>query len=91
MNSTLVLQQETIPIIKSSLAMKRRALEFSLQKYSKRLAAFEQRYGMDSEEFVSRFEAGELGDEPDWFEWQYLLDAHRETQRQLKLLSTIRL
>ena len=66
MNSTLILQRETIPIVKSSLMMKRKALEFSLQKYLKRLAAFEQRYGMDSEEFVARFEAGELGDEADW-------------------------
>jgi len=89
MSSTLILQQETVPIVKSSLEMKRKALEFSLQKYSERLAAFERQYGMDSAEFWSRFEAGELGDDADWFEWQYLLDAYRETQRQLKLISTI--
>jgi len=48
-----------------------------------RLTAFERRYGMESEDFAARFNTGELGDEADWFEWQYLLDAYHETLRQL--------
>jgi len=30
---------------------------------------FEKRYGMSSDEFVDKFERGELGDDQDYFEW----------------------
>jgi hypothetical protein len=88
---TITLQWEVVPIVKSSLEMKRKALEFNLGRYKERLSAFERRYGMASEGFATKFNAGELGDDADWFEWQYLLDAYHETLRQLQLLGTIRL
>lgn len=86
--SPLTLREEVIPLVRSSLGLKRRALEFNLRKYQGRLAQFEQRYGMDSREFAAKFDAGELGDEADWFEWQYVLEAHQGTQRQLELLES---
>jgi hypothetical protein len=88
---TITLQWEVIPIVKSGLEMKRKALEFNLGRYKERLAAFERQYKMASEDFVVKFNAGELGDDADWFEWQYLLDAYQKTQGQLQLLETIRL
>ena len=30
---------------------------------------FEQKYGMTSDEFLLKFESGELGDAPDYFDW----------------------
>lgn len=81
---TITLQWEVVPIVKSSLEMKRKALEFNLGRYKGRLAAFERRYGMVSEDFAARFNAGELGDNADWFEWQYVLDAYHETLQQLQ-------
>jgi hypothetical protein len=45
-----------------------------LQRYSSELAEFEKRYGMDSVEFYRRFEAGELGDAADLFEWAGLYE-----------------
>jgi hypothetical protein len=39
---------------------------------------------MESDDFAAKFSAGELGDEADWFEWQYLLDVYHETLRQLQ-------
>ena len=44
---------------------------------------------MDSTTFASRFDQGELGDEADWFEWEYNLDTDRETLRQLQILERI--
>jgi len=79
--SPLTLREEVVPLIRSSSGLKRRALEFNLRKYRGRLAQFEQRYGMGSQEFAARFDAGELGDEADWFEWQYVLEAAQGTQR----------
>jgi len=88
---TITLQWEVLPIVKSSLEMKRKALEFSLGRYRERLTAFESQYEMESDEFAVKFNAGDLGDDADWFEWQYLLDAYHKTLRQLQLLGTIRL
>ena len=88
---TITLQWEVLPIVKSSLEMKRKALEFSLGRYRERLTAFESQYEMESDEFAVKFNAGDLGDDADWFEWQYLLDVYHKTLRQLQLLGTIRL
>jgi hypothetical protein len=87
--SPLTLREEVIPLVKSSLGLKRRALEFNLRKYQERLAQFEQRYGMSSQEFANEFDAGELGDEAHWFEWQYVLGVQQGTQRQLALLESV--
>ena len=81
---TITLQWEVVPIVKASLDMKRNALQFNLGRYKERLAAFESRYEMESNDFAAKFNAGELGDEADWFEWQYLLDVYHETLRQLQ-------
>jgi hypothetical protein len=91
MVSTFTLQKEAIPLVRSGLAMKKAALEFSLRRYGERLKSFERRYGMDSQTFATRFSKGELGDKADWFEWEYTLDAYRETLRQLRILEQIRL
>jgi hypothetical protein len=87
--STLTLKEEAIPLVRSGLTMKKMALEFNLRRYSERLKHFEERHSMDSTTFASRFDQGELGDEADWFEWEYNLDAYRETLRQLQILEHI--
>ena len=46
---------------------------------------------MASEQFTTRFGAGELGDDAAWFEREFVLDAARKTQRQLELVKSIRL
>jgi hypothetical protein len=74
-----------VPVVKSSLETRRKALEFSLRQYRTRLSGFEQQHKMVSELFAIRFNAGELGDDATWFEWEFVLDAARETERQLAL------
>jgi len=91
MQATLTIRQEAIPIVKSSLATRRRSLEFSLQQYQARLAGFERQHQMASEQFATRFGAGELGDDAAWFEWEFVLEAARETEQQLELVKSIRL
>ena len=91
MLATMTLKPEALPIIRSSLDMKRRSLETSLRRYRMRLTDLEVRSAMTSQDFARRFNAGELGDDAVWFEWDYLLDAHQETMRQLELIRTISL
>ncbi len=87
----MVLQQEAIPIVRSGLQMKRKSLELNLQQYQQQLMTFERQCRMTSEQFGHRFSAGELGDDAVWFEWEFVLDAYRETMRQLDILKKIHL
>ena len=91
MQATLTIRQEAVPIVKSSLETKRRSLEFSLRQYRARLTGFERQHQMASEQFATKFGAGELGDDAAWFEWEFVLEATRETERQLELVKSIRL
>lgn len=47
-------------------------------RYAHDLHAFEERYGMDSPTFYRRFEAGELGDAMDFFEWAGLYELRQD-------------
>lgn len=40
-----------------------------LADFREKLAAFEARHGMTTAEFQHRFDSGELGDAPEWFDW----------------------
>ena len=91
MQATITIQQEALSVVRSGIEMKRCALKVNAQQYRARLDAFEKRHGMDSDQFAIRFNSGELGDEADWFEWDYVLDSYRETTRQLELLKTVKL
>jgi hypothetical protein len=91
MQATLTIRQEALPIVKSSIQTRRKSLEFSLRQYRARLDGFERQHQMASEQFATQFDAGELGDDAAWFEWEFVLDAVRETERQLELINSIRL
>ncbi len=51
------------------------------------LAEFEARYGMTSEEFYARFQAGELGDDMDYVEWASLVQMARNLRERLSVLT----
>jgi hypothetical protein len=91
MRATLTMSQEALPVVKSSLQARRKALEFSLRQYRSRLLGLERQHKMVSEQFATRFGTGELSDDADWFEWEFVLEATREAERQLELVKSIRL
>lgn len=89
--ATITIQQDALPVMRAGLELKRRSLSLSLRRYSDRLRDFEARYKMSSERFAIAFESGELGDDAVWFEWEFVLDAYRETIHQLDLLDSLQL
>ena len=40
-----------------------------LASFHDKLAGFEEIHGMATAEFQARFDAGQLGDAPEWFDW----------------------
>jgi hypothetical protein len=64
--------------------------QLRLDRYRRDLDAYEERFGMDTPTFHERFEAGELGDSVDFFEWDGLYDLHRDlTEKIHRLESTM--
>lgn len=49
-----------------------------LERYERDLREFEKRYSMESATFCQRFEAGELGDTMDFFEWAGLYELRQD-------------
>ncbi len=85
------LQERDIPVIKSSLELKKRALEFNLTRYREHLEMFEKQYNMSSKNFLKKFDSGELGDDPQWFEWQYFIGVFEESVLLLNHINKIQL
>ena len=51
------------------------------------LAEFEQRYGLSSDAFYRRFQAGQTDDRMDYVEWASLVQMTRNLQKRLRLLT----
>ncbi len=59
-----------------------------LARYERDLGEFEQRYVMKSSVFYQRFEAGELGDAMDFFEWAGLYKLRQDAQEKIRRLES---
>ncbi|MBI3330053.1 MAG: hypothetical protein HYZ81_25515 [Nitrospinae bacterium] len=75
------------PLLESAIQSELRMLELGLARTSQRMHAFEEQYGMTSEEFERRFQAGEVAESPDFIEWageiktHHLLKAQQQAPR----------
>ena len=57
-----------------------------LERYERDLREFEQRYSMSSSSFYERFEAGELGDAMDFFEWAGVYELRQDLLNKIRRL-----
>ncbi|HAX78564.1 MAG TPA: hypothetical protein DCY88_22710 [Cyanobacteria bacterium UBA11372] len=83
--SKLELLKETYParseidkILGKLLAISLSQYRLRLKRYEQDMREFDRRYEMNSENFYQRFEAGELGDEIDFFEWSSLYELRQD-------------
>jgi len=54
-----------------------------LSGYRSKLQELERAHGMSTEAFLLRFEAGELGDADQWFDWDAIAALRTEAERKL--------
>lgn len=89
MNATTKLQllQDIYPdsaeldqILEKLLSVALNEQQQRLQRYGRDIRSFEEKYAMESSDFYERFEAGELGDDADFFEWSGLIELRQELQ-----------
>jgi len=71
----------------------RKAMEHQVEQDEIQLAAlradllcFEQRYGLSSEEFCARYQAGQAGDDADALEWNVIYTMHARLTEAVKTL-----
>lgn len=74
------------PILEKLLDVVLSQHRLRLERYKRDLQEFERRYGMDSTSFHRRFEAGELEDTADFFEWAGLYELHRDILEKVQRL-----
>ena len=52
-----------------------------LGRLAARLSAYEQGYGLTSDEFYRRFHTGELGDDVEFVEWSIFWEMYQATEK----------
>jgi hypothetical protein len=68
------------------ISMERSRLKRELSDLNVMLKPFEKQYGMSSADFLRRFQAGEMGDEADLFEWSAYYQMWLSVQERLQTL-----
>ncbi len=61
-----------------------------LSGYRNKLQELERQHGMSTDIFLRRFEAGELGDGEEWFDWEAIAVLKAEAERKLGELERAR-
>jgi hypothetical protein len=61
-----------------------------LARFRSQLADFEKQYGMTTAEFQRRFDSGELGDAPQWFDWDGFAALAASMENKLSTLGLVR-
>lgn len=73
--------------VETGVEREKRITELKLERLRRKVERFEEEYGMSSEEFREKFEAGELGDDKEVMEWDVYLDAIEELKQKKEELS----
>jgi hypothetical protein len=60
-----------------------------LDRYARDLREFEEHYHMGSADFHSRFEAGDLGDAVEFFEWAGLYELYQVLEEKVRDLEAV--
>lgn len=79
------------PLLESAVRTELRMLEIGLERTAQRLRDFEERFGLGSEEFERRFDAGQVGESLDFIEWAGEIKTYRLLQAQREALQGVRL
>ncbi len=61
-------------------------LEKEKEGYKKEMEIFEDKYSLKSEDFVKKFNHGEIGDDFDFFEWYAYADSYNRVEKKQRLL-----
>lgn len=82
-------QDETKSILYEVLEKQIKFIQSRFNKFDNECKEFEKKYKMDSNQFLSKFESGELGDDLQWFDWYAAFRGRKLWERKYRVLSQI--
>lgn len=66
------------PEVIRSLERETKLSHVAISRLAERCRAFETKYGWSTDEFLHKFDAGEIGDDQDYFIWYALAQAKQD-------------
>lgn len=82
-------REEIMPVINEALKRHADFAYIHFLGFEKECRTYEAKYGMDSEAFLKKFESGELGDDPHWFDWYAALSGKTLWEKKYSVLKGI--
>lgn len=79
-----VLSKDDLPVVKESLNRELNVLRAKLKMTREEIQSFEKKYAMSSDQFIEKFDNGELGDSQEFFEWWGLLKGIERLKKEIK-------
>lgn len=76
-------------IVSDGISGERKKIEFALEKTYKLIKTHEKEHRMSSEEFLQRFQNGEIEENGDIFEWWAELKVSKELEEKLHIVENI--
>lgn len=85
----MIITDEETQIIKESLKRELALLEAKANLLRREIHELEKKYQMSSDEFLAKFEKGELGDDQDFFEWWGLLRGLKKVEENIEKVKAL--
>ncbi len=89
MTFQIKIEERAKPLLKSGLELEKGIFEAGLSRRKKELENYEKKYGFSTETFLKKFKLGQLGDEPQWFDWLHTSQAYGHLREKVELLQNI--
>lgn len=83
------IRDDALPILRAGITLQKKLTNIKTKKYSERLRKLEERHNMRSEMFIKEFEAGNLGDDAEWFDWVFVWEAYKKTVEREKIIDSL--
>ncbi|OQX19575.1 MAG: hypothetical protein BWK80_36705 [Desulfobacteraceae bacterium IS3] len=78
-------------LVQSALESELRMMKFGIDKTIRKLKDLENKFGIDSEVFYKKFNAGNIGDDSDYIRWAGEYETLHQLQQDYKDLTDVRL
>ena len=82
--------KDALSSLQESVNIGKEVLQRKLSAYQKKIEKFEKTKKMDTKMFKEKFGLGELGDDKEWIEWNYLADVVSLLQKKIHDLETLK-
>ena len=88
---TISIPEESSEVVKTTLQKEINRLKEKINSLEKHLSIYEEKFGYLSDQFIKKFDNGELGDDQAFFEWYADLKTRNRIMKRLSLLEKVKL